>query len=85
MFSDDFARHFGEAVRRQRKAKGLTQEELAERADLASKMISLIERFERNPSVNVADSVARGLGVPLWRLVKDAENLRLRAAVANKK
>jgi transcriptional regulator with XRE-family HTH domain len=72
-------------VRRQRKAKGLTQEELAERADLASKMISLIERFERNPSVNVADSVARGLGVPLWRLVKDAENLRLRAAVANKK
>ena len=85
MFSDDFARYFGEAVRRQRKAKGLTQELLAERADLASKMISLIERFERNPSVNVADSIARGLGVPLWRLVKDAENLRLRAAVANKK
>jgi transcriptional regulator with XRE-family HTH domain len=85
MFSDDFARYFGEAVRRQRKAKGLTQEQLAERADLASKMISLIERFERNPSVNVADSIARGLGVPLWRLVKDAENLRLREPVAKKK
>ena len=76
MLSEDFARLFGEAVRRQRKAKRLTQEQLAEKADLASKMISLVERFERNPSLNVADSIARGLGVPLWRLVKDAENLR---------
>ena len=47
-----------------------------EQADLASKMISLIERFERNPSANVADRVAQGLAVPLWRLVKDAEDLR---------
>jgi transcriptional regulator with XRE-family HTH domain len=76
MLSEDFARLFGEAVRRHRKAKGLTQEQLAERADLASKMISLIERFQRNPSVNVADNIARGLGVPLWRLVKDAEDFR---------
>ena len=76
MLSENFARFFAEAVRQRRKAKGLTQEELAERADLASKMISLIERAERNPSVNVACSVAEGLGIPLWRLVKDAEDLR---------
>jgi XRE family transcriptional regulator, regulator of sulfur utilization len=74
--SNDFAKLFGEAVRRHRKAKGLTQEQLAEKADLASKMISLIERFERNPSLNVADSIAKGLGVPLWRLIKDAVDLR---------
>ena len=76
MLSEDFAIFFAEAVRQHRKAKKLTQEELAERADLASKMISLIERAERNPSVNVAHSVALGLGIPLWRLVKDAEDLR---------
>jgi DNA-binding XRE family transcriptional regulator len=59
------------------KAKKLIQEELAERSDLTSKMITMIERDERNPSVNVAHSIARGLGIPLWRLVKDAEDLKL--------
>ena len=85
MLSEDFAIFFAEAVRQHRKAKKLTQEELAERADLASKMISLIERAERNPSVNVAHSVAQGLGIPLWRLVKDAEDLRRERATARKK
>lgn len=76
MLSGDFARLFGAAVRRHRKAQGLTQEQLAEKADLAPKMISLIERFHRNPSVNVADSIAQGLKLPLWRLIKDAEDSR---------
>lgn len=76
MLSRDFARLFGQVVRKHRKARFLSQEELAERADLASKMVSLIERFERNPTVNVADSLAQAMNVPLWRLIKDAEDLR---------
>ena len=76
MRSKDFARLFGQAVREHRKAKGLTQEELAEKADIASKMVSLIERFERNPSLNVAESLALGLEIPLSQLVKSAEDLR---------
>ena len=85
MLSEDFAKFFAEAVRQHRKAKKLTQEQLAERADLASKMISLIERAERNPSVNVAHSVAQGLGIPLWRLVKDAEDLRRERSATRRK
>jgi transcriptional regulator with XRE-family HTH domain len=77
VLSKDFARAFGEVVRKHRKARFLTQEQLAERSDLAPKMISLIERFERNPSINVAFSVSEGLGVPFWRLVKDAEAVYL--------
>lgn len=46
MLSKDFAKWFGEVVRKHRKARFLSQESLAERADIASKMISLIERFE---------------------------------------
>jgi transcriptional regulator with XRE-family HTH domain len=76
MRSKDFAKAFGIAVRNCRKAKGLSQESLAERADLAPKMISLIERFQRNPTLNVAHSIAAGLAMPLWRLVKDADDLR---------
>ena len=76
MRSKDSARRFGEVVRKHRKAAGLTQEQLAEKADLASKMISFVERFERNPSLNVADSIAQGLGIPLWKLIRDADSLK---------
>lgn len=84
MLSKDFARCFGEVVRKHRKARFLSQESLAERADIASKMISLIERFERNPTVNVADSIAQAMNVPLWRLIKDAEDLRKERSLAKK-
>jgi len=76
MVSKDFSKYFGEIVRKHRKEIGLTQEELAEKADLAPKMISLIERFERNPSLNVADSIAQGLGIPFEQLVSEVETLR---------
>jgi len=45
-------------------------------------MVSLIERFERNPTVNVADSLAQAMNVPLWRLIKDAEDLRKEKALS---
>lgn len=76
MRSQDLAQAFGVVLRKQRKAKKLSQELLAEKADVASKMVSLIERFERNPSVNLADSLAQGLGVPLWQLIREADELR---------
>jgi transcriptional regulator with XRE-family HTH domain len=85
MLSKDFSKHFGHIVRKHRKARFLTQEQLAEKSDLAAKMISLIERIQRNPSLNVADSIARGLNVPLWRLVKDTEDLRREQASAKRK
>ena len=63
-------------MRKHRRARFLTQEALAEGADVAPKMISLVERFQRNPTVNLADSIAQAMEVPLWRLIKDAEDLR---------
>lgn len=38
-------------------------------------MISLVERCERNLTVNVADSIAQALKLPLWRLVMHYVNL----------
>jgi transcriptional regulator with XRE-family HTH domain len=83
--SKDFARLFGEVVRKHRKARFLTQEALAEGADVAPKMISLVERFQRNPTVNLADSIAQAMEVPLWRLIKDAEDLRKEKALLKAK
>lgn len=72
----DMARHFATVLQRQRKAKRVSQETLAERADCDSTMISLIERKIRNPTLNLADSLANGLGISLSQLIKEAEDLR---------
>jgi transcriptional regulator with XRE-family HTH domain len=85
MLSSDFAKFFGQIVRKHRKARFMTQEELAERADLAPKMISLIERLKINPTLNAADSIAQALNVPCWRLIKDTENVRHETRMARKK
>lgn len=70
------AKSFAAVLRKHRKEKGLTQEVLAEKADIASKMVSLIERGERNPSLNLADSIARGLEIPLAQMIKEADAIR---------
>jgi transcriptional regulator with XRE-family HTH domain len=76
MRQKDMARHFAAILQKQRKSKGISQEMLAEKADCDSTMISLIERKIRNPTLNLADSLAQGLGVPLSQMIQDAENLR---------
>jgi transcriptional regulator with XRE-family HTH domain len=72
----DMAKAFATVLRKHRAQKKITQEALAERADIASKMVSLIERNQRNPSLNVADSIARGLGISLTQMIKEAEAMR---------
>lgn len=72
----DMAKAFATVLRKHRAQKKITQETLAERADIASKMVSLIERNERNPSLNVADSIAQGLGISLAQMIQEAEAIR---------
>jgi transcriptional regulator with XRE-family HTH domain len=64
---------FGLAVRREREAKGLTQERLAERADLDPTYISGIERGVRNASLISLVRVAKGLGTPLAKLCEGVD------------
>ena len=79
----DMAKAFAAVLRKHRKEKNFTQEFLAEKADIASKMVSLIERGERNPSLNVADSIAQGLGVSLFEMIKEAEAFRKKGKPRN--
>ncbi len=53
---------FGKNVKRQREAKGLTQEKLAEKAELDPTYISGIERGVRNPSILSVVRIAKALG-----------------------
>jgi transcriptional regulator with XRE-family HTH domain len=59
---------FGLSVRRAREAKGWTQDQLCEAADLNQAYISGVERGERNPTILSASRIAKALGLTLSEL-----------------
>ncbi len=61
---------FGEKVRRVRRARGLSQEELAHRAGVHRTYLGGIERGERNPSLKNMAGIAEALGVTLSDLFR---------------
>lgn len=65
----DVRRKLGARVQRLRQAQGLSQDELADRADLHRTYISGVERGVRNPTVTVLEKLAHGLQTPLPELV----------------
>lgn len=54
-----------EKIRRIRKEKGMSQEELALKAGLNRAYVGYIERGERNPSINTLAKIAKALKVKL--------------------
>ena len=60
---DPVLKSFGQAVKRHREAKDLTQERLAEKADLDRTYLSDIERGTRNAGVKNLVRIARALGI----------------------
>ena len=72
----DMAAALGAVLKKRRLAKGFSQETLAEKADIHPTHVSLIERCERNPSVNVAKSLATALNLSLAALIQEAEELQ---------
>lgn len=62
---------FGETLRRLRKAAGLSQEALAERANLSADFLGFIERGENVPTLTTILQLARALGVQPSKIIKD--------------
>lgn len=61
----------GEKIRAERIKAGLTQEQLAEKANLARNYIGNIERAEYNVTVETLAQIAIALGVHIRDLVED--------------
>jgi transcriptional regulator with XRE-family HTH domain len=61
----------GEAIRAERIKAGLTQEQLAEKADLARNYIGNIERAEYKITVEVLARIAKALGIRVRDLVAE--------------
>ena len=59
----DVVQLLGRNVRLHRKLRGLTQEELAHRAEMERSYVSDLERGERNPSVRALGRLAAALKI----------------------
>ncbi len=64
---------FAAALSTQRERAGLTQEELAERADVSARFISFLETGRRQPSLSALHALSKGLGVRMRDLIDEVE------------
>ena len=66
----DICKHFGANVRRIRRAKDLSQEELADLANIHRTYLSALERSGgRNPTIKVVERIAKALDVTPGQLL----------------
>ncbi|PTX98219.1 XRE family transcriptional regulator [Spartobacteria bacterium LR76] len=59
--TDEFSQNFGKNVNRLRTENGLTQEQLAERADMSRRFLQEVEKGEKIPTVKIAARLRRAL------------------------
>ena len=69
-----FRKRVGETVRKLRKTSGLSQEKLAEMADMSTTYFGEIERGERNCSIDSIKKISKGLGIRMETLFQMAED-----------
>ena len=68
---DNFYRQLGKRVAVLRRAVGLSQERLGERAQVGASYVAHIEIGNRRPTVDVLRRIAAAVDVPLWRLLTE--------------
>jgi transcriptional regulator with XRE-family HTH domain len=67
------SKRFGAIVRFHRLSKEMSQETLAELAQLHPTYVGMVERGVRNPTLDVADRIAKALGMTLACLIDESE------------
>ena len=70
---DDPRVAFGNALRKFRTAKGISQEKLADLAEIHRTYIGYVERGTRNVALVNMTRIANALDVPLSRLIAEME------------
>ncbi|MBT2289287.1 helix-turn-helix transcriptional regulator [Paenibacillus albidus] len=66
----DIVRKIGERIRRMRKEKHLSQEQLAELSGLHTNYVGQVERGEKNVTLETLEKVVLGLGISLEELFR---------------
>ena len=65
----------GAKIRQYRTASKMSMKELAESSDISQSMLSQIERDTANPSINTLRLIASTLGIPVFQLFLDENNI----------
>ena len=76
MANERLQRHFGRAVRARRERIGLSQEALADEANVHRTYVSMLERGVSNPTLSVIFDLAEALGTTMASLVREVEESR---------
>lgn len=71
----------GENIRKYRKDKGMTLEELSEKAHIPAISIGRYERGERTPSINTLIDISKALDVTYTDLIEGKEHKGLKVTV----
>jgi transcriptional regulator with XRE-family HTH domain len=66
-------RKFGLVIRQERERQGLSQEKLAELAEVHRTYIGMIERAEKNITLVNIEKLSKGLKKPMSYLIKNVE------------
>jgi transcriptional regulator with XRE-family HTH domain len=64
---------FGQVVKAVRERQGISQEKLAELAEIDRTYVSMIERGKRHPTLEVASRIAVALSMKLSEIIRKAE------------
>ena len=64
----DIRRRVGRNIKKEREARGWSQEELADRAGLHRTYVSGVERGVRNPTVTVLERMAKALSLKIGQI-----------------
>lgn len=70
----EFIARVGEQVRRRRKERSWTVQQLADAAGVSRRLLTSIERGQANPSLVTIDSIARALGADFASLATDSRS-----------
>jgi transcriptional regulator with XRE-family HTH domain len=71
--NEDLLIAFSVVLSQLRQRASLTQEELAERADVSTRFVSFLETARRQPSLSALYALSSGLGIRLQDLVIEVE------------
>jgi transcriptional regulator with XRE-family HTH domain len=66
--------HFGEALRKLRRKKGYTMEQLAERAGMSKRMIGHYETHVKRPSLEKINKIAEALDTSIEELMANIDS-----------
>lgn len=70
---ESIKKYVGIRIRQYRNKLKMSQEKLAELSELNTVYIGVIERGEKNPSIDILYRISKGLGIPLAELFKNID------------